>query len=46
MRIFLTAKQWASKGPRSVSAKIRQRKSKRVRLAKGQPRPMPREKQT
>jgi len=34
MRVYIPASKWKTKGPRSVSAKIRQRKSKRVRVAK------------
>lgn len=37
MRIHLTSKQWKSKGPSNVSARIRQRKSKKVKVVrKGQ----------
>lgn len=34
MRVYIPAKAWKAKGPRSVSAKIRQRNSKKVRPAK------------
>lgn len=34
MRVYVPAKQWKAKGPQSVSAKIRQRRSKKVRVAK------------
>ena len=37
-RIWLPAKAWKAKGPQSVSAKTRQRKSKAVKVAKGQKR--------
>lgn len=38
MKVWLPAKAWKAKGPKSVSAKIRQRKSKAVKVAKGQKR--------
>lgn len=34
MTRFIPARQWTRKGPRNVSAKIRQRKSKKVSIAK------------
>lgn len=33
MRIHLTSAQWARKGPRNASQRIRERKSKRVNVA-------------
>jgi hypothetical protein len=38
LRIHILPRHWKAKGPRSVSARIRQRKSKAVKVAKGQKR--------
>lgn len=36
--VWIPSRKWKAKGPQSVSAKIRQRKSKAAKVAKGQKR--------